>query len=305
MITLRFHLTSPFSGEIGFSGVPLRAAFLDFLRECNGELSERVHGAEGTRAYSIDPFPCDAKFNTHFEAGQEYVFCVHLFKPSAYQDVISNIALKNGHSLRLHHHRFPMNRIDFLRRAPHSMMQEWTDFLNDIEEGLIRLRFNFLTPTQLSEFGSDKASLLPTPEKVFTSLLRVWNTMENATKLERTGMFRDWVTKNVYVSGYYLRTVRVPLGRGRTVIGFIGNVVYNIEPDDSPLVNLTTGLARYAEICNIGKNRSAGFGKVEVDILNKSDNKGNRNAQARGDYYVLPTGRDSEKTTAKISKTFA
>ena len=91
--------------------------------------------------------------------------------------------------------------------------------------------------------------------------------MENATKLEQTSGYYDWINTNVYISGHYLRTVKVPIGRKRSVIGFIGNVVYDIEKSKSSLFKLTIGLAHYAEICNVGKNRSAGFGKVCVQVL--------------------------------------
>jgi CRISPR-associated endoribonuclease Cas6 len=267
MITLRFHLISPFSGEIGFSGVALRAAFLNYLREYDDELSEKVHGKNGLRAYSIDPFPCDKRFATYFEEGEECNFSVHLFRPSAFQDLIRKIALNNRNRIRVYHHEFSMKKIDFERKSPPDMMNEWTECIDEYNGSPIRIRFNFKTPTQLSNYGSDKAFLLPTPEKVFTGLLRIWNTVENATHLETTSEFYDWVSESIYISGYNMRTVKVRLGRKRSIIGFIGDIVYNIDSDEAALVNLVLGLANFAEICNIGKNRTAGFGKVQVDIL--------------------------------------
>jgi CRISPR/Cas system endoribonuclease Cas6 (RAMP superfamily) len=102
---------------------------------------------------------------------------------------------------------------------------------------------------------------------VLTGLLRVWNTVEGATRLEHTGEYYDWITENVYVSGHDLHTVRVSLGRKRNLVGFTGNIVYTIEASKDPLTKLTVGLAKFAEICNIGKNRSAGFGKTTVKII--------------------------------------
>jgi CRISPR-associated endoribonuclease Cas6 len=274
MITLRFHLTSPFSGEIGFSGIALRAGFLNYLREYDNELSGKVHGANGLRAYSIDPFPCNKRFITQFEEGQEYDFSVHLFRPSAFQDLIRKIVLNNCYRIRLYHHTFSMIRIDFERKVPSTMMKEWTRCVDESDRTPIRMRFRFETPTQLSNYGSDRAFLLPTPEKVFTGLLRIWNTMENATHLETTSEYHDWTTKNIYISGHNIQTVKVPLGRQRNILGFIGNIVYNIDVREDPLTKLTVGLAKFAEISNVGKNRSAGFGKVYVDILEDSCRNG-------------------------------
>jgi CRISPR-associated endoribonuclease Cas6 len=301
LISLRFHVTSPFSGEIGFSGVPLRAAFLNLLREYDKELSGNVHGSGGVRAYSIDPFPCDRNFSTHFEEGHEYGFSVHLFRPSAFQDLIRTIAMKRDTGLRIHHHMFSTRRIEFIRRDPTSLMTEWTDSVDESCNRPIQIRFDFFTPTQLSNYGSDKAFLLPTPAKVFSGLLRVWNTMEDATKLEQTSGYYDWIENHVYVSGHYLRTVKISMGRKRSVVGFIGNVVYSVEPDYTPLFKMTLGLARYAEICNVGKNRSAGFGKVGVQIRNPEIRKGT-DLNRRGREDVFTAGRNQEKIASTLSE---
>ena len=273
MISLRFHVTSPFSGEMNFSGVPLRAAFLNLLKEYNEQLSGNVHESDGLRAYSLDPFPCDSRFQTHFKEGDDYEFSVHLFKPSSFDDVLRKIALMSHDRLRIYHHYFPMRRIDFAQKSPSDLMTQWTKQLESIKSS-VRLRFRFHTPTQLSHFGNDRAYLLPTPEKVLTGLLRIWNTVEGATRLEHTGEYYDWINEHVYVSGHDLHTVKVSLGRKRNLVGFTGDIVYTIESSKDPLAKFTIGLVKFAEICNIGKNRSAGFGKVTVKVIGGN----NRNA---------------------------
>lgn len=254
----------------------LRAAFLNLLRGYDHELSGQVHESNSVRSYSLDPFPCDSRFQTYLDEGEECTFGVNLFDAGPFEDIIRHIALCPKPELRVYHHCFSIRKIDFSRHRPASLMERWTAGLDSESKTPIRVRMRFITPAQLSQFGSDRAFLLPSPEKVFTGLLRVWNTVGDATTLERTGGYHDWVRENVYVSGHDLRTVKVSLGRQRKVIGFVGNIIYNIEPSNSPLLALTVGLSRFAEICNVGKNRTAGFGKVavEVDGVSTAKNKG-------------------------------
>ncbi|MHA1769310.1 MAG: CRISPR system precrRNA processing endoribonuclease RAMP protein Cas6 [Candidatus Thorarchaeota archaeon] len=266
MMSLRFHLSSPATCVIGFSGVPLRAAFLNLLRSYDRDLSAQVHGEAGPRAYSIDPFRCNTRFQTHFEQGEEYDFGVNIFSPSRFQGMLRNIAMTRNHKMRILHYGFSLRRVDMQQMTAKSLMEQWLAERPDSGNRPLRMRFHFRTPTQFSSFGSDRAYLLPTPEKIFSSLLKVWRTMEQSVTVERSGAYRDWITENVFVSGHRLQTVRVPLGRGRSLMGFVGNVEYSMEPSDDPLANLTYCLARFAELSNIGKNRSAGFGKVEVEI---------------------------------------
>ncbi len=264
MITLRFHLTSPFSGTMGFTGVPLRAAFLNLLQQYDSQLSGQVHGKVGVRSYSLDPFPFSAGFRTDFDEGKEYEFGVNLFSSEKYNSLIRSLAMVPKEEVRIHHHYFPLKRVDFTTHQPSMLMDQWIE--KDCLEGLrqIGIRMRFLTPTQLSQFGSDMAFLLPTPEKVFSGLLRVWNTADRASKVYHISDYRKWVERNIYISNHRIRTIPVPLGRGRAVVGFVGSVDYVVQNLDSPFGHLSVGLSRFAEMSNVGKNRTAGLGKVSV-----------------------------------------
>jgi CRISPR-associated endoribonuclease Cas6 len=266
MISLRFRVTSPFTGRMGFTGIPLRAGFLDMLRRYDRKLSNRVHDASTVRSYSLDPFLFDRNFATEFTQGDEYSFGVNLFDAESVSNAIRNMAIEGSSEIRIHHHHFPVRRIDFERHEGDELMNQWIAEDIDTEERSISIRMRFLTPTQLSQYGTDRACLLPTPEKVFTGLLRVWNTVGRATKVEQPSSYYDWINRNVYVSHHRIRTEKVPLGRSRSVVGFVGNVTFGVESVTEPFGQLTLGLARFAEICNVGKNRTAGLGKAEARV---------------------------------------
>jgi CRISPR-associated endoribonuclease Cas6 len=285
-MSLRFHLSSPVTCDIGFSGVPLRAAFLNLLREYDSDLSDKVHGQSGLRAYSIDPFQCDSAFHTHFMQGEEYDFGVNLFRSTQFQGMLRSIAIRRNYGFRILHHDFSLQRVDLKQISTDILMKQWLENMPTETNKPIKMRMTFLTPTQFSSFGSDYAYLLPTPEKVFPSLLRIWKMLERSMTPELTGKYRDWITENVYVSGYRLKTVKVPLGRERSLMGFVGNVEYSMKASEDPLSSLTFCLAKFAEICNVGKNRSAGFGKVEVNF--KTGNE--IGSQNRREYNVHTAG---------------
>lgn len=265
-MSLRFHLRSPATCDIGFSGVPLRAAFLSLLRDHDHDLSSQVHGQSGPRSYSIDPFRCDARFRTHFKQGEEYDFGVHLFRPSLFQGMLREIALKRNHDIRILHRNFALRRVDMQQTSSESLMDQWLEEKPGDHDQPLKMRFHFKTPTQFSSFGTDYAYLLPTPEKLFSGALKVWKSLEQCMTPELSGPYRDWITSNVFVSGHRLQTVKVPLGRKRSILGFVGDAEYTMRQSDEFLANLTYCLARFAELSNVGKGRSAGFGKVCVDF---------------------------------------
>jgi CRISPR-associated endoribonuclease Cas6 len=178
----------------------------------------------------------------------------------------SGFALNTTKSVRIYHEVFPLKRIDFNVYDAGNAMEAWIDEFKNCFSNTIRIVMTFLTPTQLSAYGSDFACVLPQPERLFPSLLRVWNEIEKATSIEHVSEYRNWIESHVHVSAHRIRTVEVPLGRTRKVVGFLGRVVYSVSDAQSPLAYLTAGLAKFAQLSNVGKNRTAGFGQAFVRI---------------------------------------
>ncbi|NWF94513.1 MAG: CRISPR system precrRNA processing endoribonuclease RAMP protein Cas6 [Candidatus Thorarchaeota archaeon] len=276
MIELQFQVLSPVTGNLGFTGTPLRAAFLNLINDCDDELSNQIHDSRAIRTYALQPFGCGADYTTTVRAGEEYRFRVNLLDSDRFQDIVRKFALGAQKSLRIHHEVFPILRVDFNAYDAGKTMETWFDDFKRSFKDEVHLVVHYLTPTQLSAYGSDFACLFPQPERVFSSLLRVWNQIEHTTSLERVSEYRDWLESRVYVSGYRLHTAQVSLGRNRSVVGFVGRVVYTVTDARSPLGLLTAGLAKFAEISNIGKNRTAGFGQVEVRIEHEDHKEVNR-----------------------------
>ncbi len=262
IVSLNIHVRSLFTGELDFTGVALRAAFLSLLRQNDPSLSTKIHDPSSVQSYALRPFEFDSDFKTHFSQGALYSFGVNLLNSNEYGDVLRHILMNRDLLFKVYHQNVVVTQIDIKSQIPDALMLQWTK--GAIENEMVRLALRFKTPTQLSQYGSERACLLPVPERVFPSLLRVWNTVSGATKIERVTDYRDWVEQNVSVSRHRIRTTEIELGRERPFVGFIGDVVYNVWNASEPFGRLTVGLAHFAELSNVGKNRTAGFGMVRL-----------------------------------------
>ncbi|MCF2138273.1 MAG: CRISPR system precrRNA processing endoribonuclease RAMP protein Cas6 [Candidatus Thorarchaeota archaeon] len=266
MISLQFYLQSPFTGSLDFTGTALRGAFLNMLKSDDPELSKTLHDSHETRIYSLVPFPTDTRFQTLFNEGETYNFAVHVLDAGSLRTGIRNLIIRPPKTIRLHHYQFPVSRIDYTQLDFEALMAEWTDEFRSTLCTPYKIVMRFLTPTHLSHYGSDFSTLFPQPERVFPSLLRVWNNIDRLPLIERVSEYRDWVEQKVSISRYNLRTTEIRMGTRRKIIGFIGETVYSIHDNDSPFAALTASLSRFAELSNVGKNRTAGFGRVEVRL---------------------------------------
>ncbi len=287
MISLEIHVRSLFTGELEFTGVALRAAFLSLLKQSDPELSKKLHDASSVQAYAIHPFDFGTCFKTQFVQGEEYSFTVHILDTEESGHSVRGIIMNRDALLDVYHQKMMVTQIDITRRSPDGLMSQWIK--EEVNQDIVRLPFMFKTPTQLSQYGSDCACLLPVPERVFPALLRIWNTVSGATRVERVTDYRDWVEQNVSVSRHRIRTTELELGRKRSFVGFIGEVVYNVRNAQEPFGRLTAGLAHFAELSNIGKNRTAGFGMVR--LLTRTENRSRElRGQVRAD-KTQPCGR--------------
>ncbi len=266
LISLQFHLQSPFTGSLEFSGTALRGAFLDMLRSRSPELSTSLHDSHETRIYSLVPFPTGPRFQTLFTQGESYEFAVNILDVDTLRPAIREMILHPPESVRLHHYQFPISRIDYFQNDLRTLMDAWTKEFEKTLHRPYKISMRFVTPTHLSQYGSDFSSLFPQPVRIFPGLLRVWNNVERLPKVERVSPYRDWVEQEVSVSRYQLRTTEIRMGPKRRIIGFVGETVYTIHDADSSMTALTACLARFAELSNVGKNRTAGFGRVQVRL---------------------------------------
>jgi len=267
VISLRFHIVSPVTKDIGFSGPPLRASFLNKVREYHEDLSNEAHGGPGIRQYTIDPLPSQRGFNTLLERGKEYTFGVNLFQSDKFRGFVRSLMDQDELQFRVYENRLPVRRMDILMCNIQTMMHEWVDAPEVLEARRARITMRFETPTQLAHTKSDALCLFPMPEKVFPSLLKIWASIGRVNSLYPVQAYREWVRSDLLVSRHDVRTRPLKLGPRLRVVGFTGRVDFVVNDMQTPMARMTVGLAKFAESCGVGKHRTAGLGKVTSTVM--------------------------------------
>ena len=117
-----------------------------------------------------------------------------------------------------------------------------------------KFTFSFATPTT---FGKGKQNdSLPTPESIFKSLLKRWNTYSNIEILET-----ELPLLSLFPSYFNIRTEVTRDYSNSTLIGCVGDISYKafgkIDPQQIKYLNT---LADFALYCGMGKKTTMGMG---------------------------------------------
>jgi CRISPR-associated endoribonuclease Cas6 len=126
---------------------------------------------------------------------------------------------------------------------------------------------DFKTPTYLASLNSSYHWMFPDAVKVFCSLMRCWNLFSDGRRFnkEEYVAYKEWLSKDVGVSSYELQT-RLAVMRNKKATGFTGWVTYELKDKENPWNKTTHMLARFAEYANIGGNKTAAYGVVNMHI---------------------------------------
>jgi CRISPR-associated endoribonuclease Cas6 len=124
---------------------------------------------------------------------------------------------------------------------------------------------SFRSPTYFASLGSDFHWMFPDAVKVFSGLMRCWNSFSDGRRFGKDEYvaYREWLGKNVGVSEYELWT-RLAVMRRKKAPGFVGWVKYKVKDKESEWNRMTRMLAGFAEYANVGGNRTGGFGVVRL-----------------------------------------
>ena len=128
-----------------------------------------------------------------------------------------------------------------------------------------RFKLVFETPTYLPCLGSSYRWMFPDAVRVFCELIRVWNKFSDGRRFgkEEFLAYKGWLSKNIGVCGYKLRT-RLAVMREKKAVGFMGWCAYEMKDLESEWSKVTVMLAKYAEYSNIGGNKTAGYGVTKI-----------------------------------------
>jgi CRISPR-associated endoribonuclease Cas6 len=124
------------------------------------------------------------------------------------------------------------------------------------------IEMRFTSPTSFSAGNLDFP--LPEPVAVFKSWLSRWNDFAPPDRRISTSLM-EVVLTNVAVDSHRIQTRKHDLGRGRTFVGFVGEVTFAITQArklNQAFVWQLNALADYAEFCGTGRKTTQGMGQT-------------------------------------------
>lgn len=252
-----------------FTGHIARGLLLHMLQQVNPAISIHLHEPNVPKPYSVTPLYFKSKSKTKEGYTLDPAFPCRL-KMRFLEDEYVPEMLKyfNQKSTILIFDTF------FHISSLSISIKEYATIIKE-SKNIEAFRLYFKTPTYLASLGAGFHCLFPDPQKVFLSLMRLWNQYSTTKKHteEEVKKYRDWLVENLGVTQHKLQTQLVIM-KVKKVTGFMGWTTYKMKKMDT--WNKTTSiLARFAEYSNVGGNRTAGFGVVKfvpslVDGLQKT-----------------------------------
>ena len=134
-----------------------------------------------------------------------------------------------------------------------------------------RILVRFETPTLLQLPKPRKPSKVnrylpfPVPSIIFRSLKQHWNTYARE-KVTSSSWRADYA---LVVENYRLNPYTAYYDARRRIRGFTGWTQYRVTTRGEKLLAALSKLLAYAQLVNVGKSRSAGFGVVKINVLDK------------------------------------
>ena len=246
-----------------FTGYVSRGIFLNMLRWVNPNLSEKYHKPNVMKPYSVTPLYF--KRTKGKEAGEGKC----LLDPN-YPCTMKIRLLRDEDTIHILNYFRGKNTVtvygETLQISSISVQTKSYEELEKESKPTKKFRLYFKTPTYLASLGSGYHELFPDPIKVFPNLMRLWDQCTTTKKFgkEKLREYKDWLTKNMGVTEYKLKTKLAKMGKKKTT-GFVGWVTYEMRTTDE-WSKITHTLAKYAEYSNIGGNRTGGFGVTITKI---------------------------------------
>jgi len=261
MIKLRFILEA--SKNIFypvFSGHIIRGAILAIIKEKKSDIAQILHDSNKMRQYSVSPLNYhNAKWTNRGELaiqlGDTLDFQLNIFDKKIEDDVLHIFEHEVIDSITLFQDIFTIKKIEVTRKNVEDLLANHQNIPN-------KFRIVFLTPTYFSISKQVFPLRLPDPRYLLSNVSRIWNCFNKDMQVDEEMLF-EWVTNNISISGYELKTEAVNVSKGVPKIGFKGWTNYNINPKNSEYIKWVDILLQFAEFSNVGGSRTAGFGCVK------------------------------------------
>lgn len=236
-----------------FTGYISRGLLLHIIRQVNPAIAQKLHELEVTKPYSVTPL----WFKSKTRSSEGY-----LLDP-AYPCRVGFRFLKDEDARLLIDYfsaGTDINIFDVSFQVA-SLSVKTKDYAEmEGSKPLEAFRLVFRSPTYLSSMGSHYSCLFPEPVRLFSNLMRIWDTYSTSRRFGRVeqGAYKEWLSRHIGVSEYSLKT-RLARMRRMKAMGFLGWSNYEMDSRDE-WNGVTVALAQLSEFSNVGGNRTGGFG---------------------------------------------
>jgi len=256
------------------TGRHLHALFLNLVSSVDRTLGDSLHANQSNKPFTLSPLQIEKRSPSglHYQHQKS----IPAGTPCWWRiSLIDDRLFSNLYQLWLHlnpqqpWHLGPADlAIVNVLGTPQST-QHWANFCSyeqlyeSASQSDRKLAFDFYTPTAFRQGNYD--SVLPTPEQIFSSLLRRWNSY-SPIPLEVT-------TESLYPSFFNIRTEVVTDPRlqfkdaklagdpRNRFMGFVGKIAFKILGDvDSQSIKQLNTLADYAIYAGVGRKTTMGMG---------------------------------------------
>jgi CRISPR-associated endoribonuclease Cas6 len=246
-----FHLI-PKNPEESRRRVPayiFRAVLMGMLGKIDSKYIEELHKPNQIRPYAIS-IKNDA---------QEIRFELIILTEEFSKAIMDYILTLNEFAVNINQNEYILLKIDL----------ETIKMETFIKQGQKISKFNlrFLTPTYFNIVGRDFDMRLPEPTFLFENIAHIWNQFApGGSGIDFSGLY-EWISKNVFISSYQLKTRAFPIGKETPVIGCTGWATYLVKDPENGYAIWLDALLRFAEYSNLGGNRTAACGVIRYEPL--------------------------------------
>ena len=268
-----------------FSGFVARGLFYSILSIIDEDLAKSVHDAQTIAPYSCSPiYTIDGGkiklLSTAITVGRSRFDAILLDEKliKTLTDV-RNLRRINGAKIKVHSHTTVIDKIDV------EVIHEKTLYT---ENAYRKLKVTFLTPTffrkpcpyipqRYIEAGKIKLQrkpnsiiyLYPDPQLLFNNITRIWEKFltEKPGSFEK---FKTWIDYGgLAISEHKLKTVKITEHKSTDKYqrGFIGWIKLTATDNNPEMLRIAYILLKFAEVVGVGGCRTAGFGRIRVEVL--------------------------------------
>ncbi len=273
-----------------FSGFIARGIFFRILKNFDSLLATRIHEMRTLSPFSLTPLEAPSQHIFLYDfvpAGVEFQFRIVSFSQDITSALQRFVLGDSSPVIEVQGVQVPVREV--------SVSSFENNEFDKLDADVSRFVVDFVTPTffRNTQKGPNLLSLLlprrfrkpvkpvyryvivPDPYLFFRGLARLYRQFCNPNF--RYKSYCEWLLEGgVALETYYgLRVLKIHENDFRWSRGFVGRAVFAIPRDlyDSRMAKLSHRLLEFGKLCNVGGNRTAGFGVINYRVPPFKDDK--------------------------------